>query len=161
MFRACYAAGTGTLECVIDRDDLGSWLDGPRLSAPDGYWPGKNLGLPEHGRGSIAPLGRRVLGVLLDWTMCYAIAAFLFDAHPLAILAIFAVENLVLVSTLGMTVGHWAFGVRVMNLAGRAPGPLAGLIRTALLLPVVPALISNVDNRGFHDVAARTVIVRR
>lgn len=161
MLRACYTGRPGTLDSVIDRDDLGSWLDGPQFSTPAGYWPGKNLGLPESGSGSIAPLWRRFLGLMLDWGMCYAIAAFLFDAHPLAITAIFALENIVLVSTLGMTVGHWASGLRVMSLAGAAPGLRAGLVRTLLLVLVIPAIVSNVDNRGLHDVAARTVIVRR
>lgn len=146
---------------MINRDDIGSWLDGPQFSVPEGYWPGKNLGLPESGPGQVAPLWRRLLGLLLDWSLCYLIGAFLFDAHPLAILGIFAVENLILVSTLGFTIGHWVCGMRVMSLSGRAPGFVSGLIRIAVLLPVVPALVSNVDNRGLHDVAAKTVIVRR
>src|SRR5690606_19138278 len=88
-------------------------------------------------------------------------------------LAIFAVENLVLVSTLGTTVGHRLLGLQVLRLlpvpvdtpAGRTrvvgpPGFRAGLIRTVLLCLVVPALIPDADNRGLHDRAAGTVILR-
>lgn len=158
MFRP---ASAGTLDPVIDREDFGSWMDGPAPHVPDDYWPGKNLGLPESGPDSAAGLGRRILALLLDWGLCYLIALFLFDGHPLAITAVFAVENAVLVSTLGCTIGHRVLGMRVRRLDGRAPGFVAGPIRTVLLCLVIPAFITNVDGRGLHDLAAKTVIVRR
>ncbi|GAA4285605.1 RDD family protein [Brevibacterium daeguense] len=146
---------------VIDREDIGSWLHGPQFSVPEDYWPGKNLGLPESGPGSTAPLWRRLLGLCFDWGMSYVIALFLFAGHELAILAVFAVQHFVLVSTLGTTVGHRVFGIEVRRFDGSAPGFRAGFLRTVLLCLVIPALIFNVDRRGFHDVAGRTVIVRR
>jgi hypothetical protein len=41
---------------------------------PQGY-PGETLGLPEHGSGSLANMGRRLAALLVDWLMAYGIAA--------------------------------------------------------------------------------------
>lgn len=86
----------------------------------------------------------------------------LFDGAPMATLGIFAVENLVLVSTVGSTVGHRVLGLRVRTEGREALmiGFLAGAIRTVLLVLVVPAAIWDQDGRGMHDKAARTIIVR-
>lgn len=35
---------------------------------------GERLGLPEEGPGSVAPIGRRVGAIFLDWGMCALIA---------------------------------------------------------------------------------------
>jgi hypothetical protein len=39
-------------------------------------------------------------------------------------------------------------------------GLVAGLLRTVLLLLVVPPLVLDRDLRGLHDKAARTVVLR-
>ena len=40
-------------------------------------------------------------------------------------------------------------------------GPLPALVRTALLCLVLPAVVYDRDQRGLHDRAAATVLVRR
>ncbi|HLS40240.1 MAG TPA: RDD family protein [Ornithinicoccus sp.] len=149
------------------------------MSAQPGY-PGARLSLPEKGPGSVATFGRRLVAILVDWLLCQLIAYGVWHVEwgatggeSFVPLAIFAVENLVLVSTLGTTVGHRLLGLQVLRLlpvpvdtpAGRTrvvgpPGFRAGLIRTVLLCLVVPALIPDADNRGLHDRAAGTVILR-
>lgn len=143
-------------------------------------YPGERLGLPESGPGSVAAFPRRLVAVFVDWVLCLIIAFAVFSvplgaggSQSFVPLAVFAVENIVLVSTLGTTVGHRLLGIQVFRLApqpvqterGRtrlagAPGLRAGAIRTALLCLFIPALIPDSDSRGLHDKAAGTVIVR-
>jgi uncharacterized RDD family membrane protein YckC len=140
-------------------------------------YPGARLGLPEEGRGSVATFPRRLVAILIDWVLCTVIAYAVFglewgmtgaDASFLP-LAVFAVENVLLVSTLGTTIGHRLLGLQVLRLSeagsgGRrvagVPGPWRGTVRTALLCLAVPALVWDADSRGLHDKAAGTVIVR-
>lgn len=157
---------------MVDRKDIGSWLEGPgsRSGAPSAY-PGERLGMPREGTGSIARFGRRLVGVVIDWTACQLIAAALFDvplpfrgvatgSDTLILLAIFALENLLLLSTTGYTLGHRVVGLRVVSLDGRTPRPFQVLVRTALLCLFLPAMFWDKDGRSLHDKAAGTLIVR-
>lgn len=132
---------------------------------PEAVGPGHHgvrLGLPADGSGSMARLGRRVPALMIDWFAALAISWLLFDGDQWATLGVFAVENLVLVSTLGYTVGHRLLGIGVRRLDGRRPVGLASaFVRTALLCLVIPAVVWDGDGRGLHDRAAGTVIVRR
>ncbi|AXH95621.1 RDD family protein [Ornithinimicrobium avium] len=135
---------------------------------------GRPLELPETGVGSVAPFGRRLLALLVDWILCQLIATALFGMqwgqvggteafYPLLLLL---VENTVLVGTLGTTVGHRLLGVRVVDVhaasvaAGTPPTIGRSLVRAVLLCLFVPALIMDSHGRGLHDRAARTVVVR-
>lgn len=110
----------------------------------------------------MATLGRRVVALCIDWLLSMLISYLVFDAHSMATLGVFAVENLLLVSTLGYTVGHRVMGlqVRVLGGEGRMVGLWRGFVRTALLCLVIPAVVWDGDGRGMHDKAAGTVIVR-
>ena len=155
---------------MVDRKDIGSWLEGPGSRAPESAeYPGERLGLAREGAGSIGRVGRRLLGVLIDWTLCTLIAFGLFDV-PLPFtdtadggawitLAVFAVENLLLVGTLGFTIGHRVVGLQVRN-NGAAARPVQVLVRTVLLCLFLPAMFWDRDGRGLHDKAAGTVIAR-
>ena len=152
----------------MDRKDVASWLGGPGAVGgdPDDY-PGRRLGMPDRGPGSIARLGRRVVAILVDWAVCNVIAVG-FLGYQLGVgglssfkpLAVFVVMNLLLVGTLGSTLGHRLLGLRVARLHGAGTGPLPALIRTILLALVIPAVIWDRDTRGFHDKLAGTVLVR-
>ncbi len=153
---------------MVDRKDIGSWLEGPGSRAGDpAAYPGEQLGMPREGAGSVGRFGRRLLGVLIDWTLCQLIAFALFDVrlgeagpNSFAPLAIFAVENLLLVSTLGYTIGHRVVGLQVRRLGGLPVTPVQAVVRTALLCLFLPAMFWDKDSRGLHDKAAGTVIVR-
>ncbi len=157
---------------MVDRKDIGSWLEGPgaRTGTSSAY-PGERLGLPREGAGSLGRVGRRVVGVLIDWTLCQLIARALFGVPlPFAgvatggqsatILGLFALENLLLVGTLGSTLGHRVVGLHVRSMDGRAARPLQTLVRTVLLCLFLPAMFWDRDGRGLHDKAAGTLIVR-
>src|SRR5690625_2550293 len=126
-----------------------------------GQWPGGRLGLPETGPGSLGRLGRRIGALWIDWLLALAISAGFFSNEPIITLAIFAVENLLLVSTLGFTIGHRIFGMRVVRLDSTPMvGIFRGLVRTLLLCLVIPAVVWDSDGRGLHDRLAGTLLVR-
>lgn len=143
---------------MIDRKDVGSWLSGPSGSVQQ--WPGQRLGAPESGSGSVARLGRRILALFIDWTLANLIAQFVFGGDPWAILALFALEQFVLVATLGYTIGHRVVGARVSKLNGASVGVLAALVRAVLLSLVIPAVVFDADQRGLHDRAMGTILRR-
>ena len=123
--------------------------------------------MPEHGPGSLAPFGRRLVAVLVDWLVCIVIAAGFLHYRlgegglaPFKPLAVFVLMNLLLVGTLGSTIGHRLLGLRVVRLGGASAGPLLAVIRTVLLALVIPAVIWDRDTRGLHDKIAGTVLVR-
>lgn len=155
---------------MVDRKDIGSWLEGPGSRSGASGSPGARLGLPEAGPGSIGRFGRRLVAALIDWALCTLIAYALFDvplpftelagARSYIVLAVFAVENLLLVGTIGHTLGHRAVGLHVLAQSGSAASPLQVLVRTALLCLFLPAMFWDRDGRGLHDKAAGTIIVR-
>ncbi len=130
----------------------------PDASVESSY-PGERLGLPAEGPGSIARLGRRVGALFIDYGAAYLISGF-FAWDPLAILALFAAIQLVFLPTIQGSPGHRIFGLRIMRVDGAWVGLWRPVIRTALLIIVIPAVIWDTDQRGLHDKAAGTVLVR-
>ena len=133
-----------------------------------GEYAGQSLGLPETGPGSIARFGRRLVAIFIDWSMCQLIAYLLFKVElghggpgSFVPLAIFAVENILLLPTVGSTVGQRILGVGLMSVNGRPASIVQVLLRTLLLCLAIPALIWDRNSRGLHDKAAATVLVRR
>ncbi|MEW1951527.1 RDD family protein [Pseudarthrobacter sp902506025] len=145
---------------MVDRKDIGSWLTGPDTSGISKY-PGERLGLPESGPGSIARAGRRIVAIMIDWGIALLISNFAFGGDPWATLAVFAIEQTLLVGTLGYSIGHRIMGIAVIKPGGGTPGPLAGLVRAVLLCLVIPAVIFDPDQRGLHDKAMNTLLIRR
>ncbi|WP_125610889.1 RDD family protein [Specibacter cremeus] len=145
---------------MVDRKDLGSWLEGPDTSNISKY-PGERLGLPETGPGSLARAGRRILAICIDWGLCYLIAYAFLGANSMAVLGLFLVEQMVLVGTLGYSVGHRIAGIRVVRADGGPAGLLAGVVRAVLLCLFIPAVITDADHRGLHDKAMNTMLIRR
>ena len=173
---------------MVERRDLGSWLGGPSAEPA----PAGGSGLPTEGRGAVAGFGRRLVALVVDWVACLMVSSVFFrdpsssvpltNGSPWATLAIFAVENVLLVGTLGHTLGHRLLGLRVRRLVvgqgseadvpdertgsvlpddGRAPGLARAALRTALLLLVVPPAVQDGLGRGLHDRLAGTAIVNR
>lgn len=126
-----------------------------------GQWPGEQLGLPREGRGSLARLGRRIGALWIDWLVALAISAGFFNNEPMITLAVFALQNVLLISTVGYTIGHRIFGMRVVRLdSSPYVGVGRGLFRAVLLCLVIPAVVWDSDGRGLHDRLAGTVLIR-
>ncbi|MCA6095277.1 RDD family protein [Streptomyces sp. SCA3-4] len=152
-----------------NRQAIGSWLSGPRAAAEDmgiefGH-RGERLGLPESGPGAVAPIGRRIGALVVDWALCMLIAyGFLAAGDPQRAgnwaLLIFLLLSLLTVGTIGCTPGKRLLGLRVIGEDGARLSLPRVLLRSVLLLLVVPAVVWDRDTRGLHDRLARAVQVR-
>ncbi|WP_350346742.1 RDD family protein [Agromyces sp. G08B096] len=127
-------------------------------------WPGERLGLPASGRGSVARVGRRLGALAIDYGLAIVIAL-LFAPYQSAVhtwitLGLFALMQIVFIPTIGGSVGHRLLGMHVVPIAGGWVGLWRPVVRTLLLVIVVPALVWDSDQRGFHDKVAGTVLIR-
>ena len=135
-----------------------------QLTAPPGTakstaYPGQRFGLPERGPGSVASMPRRLLALLIDWLLSMLIAYWLTRSQFWTI-AVFTVEVYVLTATTGFTVGKRLVGIRTVRVNGGLIGFWWALVRTAILLTVVPPLLTDRDLRGLHDRASDTMVIR-
>ena len=131
-------------------------------------YPGKKLGLPETGYRSVGRVGRRIVALLLDWAIAYIIALLWLGLPQLtqpglgqfAILGIFVALQIVSIPVLGGSIGHRVLGLAVTRIRGGWVGVWRPIVRSLLLGIVIPALVWDADQRGFHDKIAGTVLVR-
>src|SRR5690554_3208725 len=116
---------------MASREDLGSWLEGtPGGQRPDAA---SRLGIPADGAGSMASVLRRAVALVIDWVACLLISTAFFPSDavdgallagdPWVTLLIFAVSTVVLVGTIGNTLGHRLLGLRVRRLDTPAGAP--------------------------------------
>lgn len=122
-------------------------------------YPGEKFGLPEHGPRSVAGMGRRLLALLIDWLASTAVALAIFRSAGWT-LVVFSVEVWLLTALTGFTLGKRVLGIRVARLDGRPVGFGWALVRTILLITVIPPLVTDRDLRGLHDRAANTIVLR-
>ncbi|GGX16848.1 RDD family protein [Streptomyces noursei] len=126
---------------------------------------GQRLGLPEEGPGSIARFGRRFGALFIDWALCLLIAYGLLSGGKAQsasnwALLVFAVMSVLTVGTVGCTPGKRLLGLRVVAEGGGRITLPRVVLRTLLLVLVIPAVIWDRDGRGLHDRLARAVEVR-
>ncbi|PJN40900.1 RDD family protein [Streptomyces sp. CB02959] len=126
---------------------------------------GQQLGLPEEGPGSIARVGRRFGALFIDWALCLLIAYGLLSGGKAQsasnwALAVFAVLSVLTVGTVGCTPGKRLVGLRVVAEGGGRITLPRVVLRTLLLVLVIPAAIWDRDGRGLHDRLSRSVQVR-
>lgn len=148
-----------------------SWLSGPGPleSGPPQQYPGERLGLPEHGSGSLAQLGRRLAALLVDWLLAYGLAALgttlgLISPRLLssAVLLIWFALGVLAVRLFGFTPGQFALGLQVASVDERMHVGLGrAVVRGLLIALVIPALFVDVDGRGLQDRLTATAVVRR
>jgi uncharacterized RDD family membrane protein YckC len=136
-------------------------------------YPGKRFGLPMTGPGSVAPMGRRLIALIVDWLLCSLIVSsitghVLFgnaqDPHYFAAqygtLVLYTFEVYLLTAISGLTIGKRLLGIRAVRTNGANPGFKWAALRTLLLLFIIPACLTDRDMRGLHDRAADTIVVR-
>ncbi|WP_229841844.1 RDD family protein [Pseudolysinimonas yzui] len=136
------------------------------MSTPvDQRWPGERLGLPESGPRSIARPARRIAALAIDWALASVISLVFFSTGPwqtngFVTLGLFAGIQLLFLLLLNGGVGHLLLGMRVVPLDPGRLAPWRALVRTLLVCLFVPAVIWDADQRGLHDRAAGTLLVR-
>ncbi|MFC4244458.1 RDD family protein [Gryllotalpicola reticulitermitis] len=124
-------------------------------------FPGERLGLPESGHRSVGRFGRRIVALFIDWAIASAIS-WLITRHygGWTVYPIFAALQILAIWALGGSIGHRIVGLRLSALPGSKPALWRPVVRSILLAVVVPALVWDSDQRGFHDKVAGTVLVR-
>jgi len=134
-------------------------------------YPGERLGLPQSGPGSIARPGRRIGALVIDYFAATIIAVGFLGYDPLALpteagltqfapMLVFAVLQIVFLPTANGSPGHRMLGMRVVRMDGAWVGFWRPIVRTLLLVFVIPAVIWDTDQRGLHDKLASTVLLR-
>lgn len=178
---ACYGRVNCFGEGFGGADAGESWQRTAQVGSTRGYdWrvSSSDVPVPVPDAPARPGIGRRLVGIGIDWTLSLVISSAFFantalaaSAGPLervflvgnslATLVIWAVQHLLLVSTLGTTIGHRIVGAKVVREDGSSPvGLLGGAIRTVTLVLVIPALFTDEDGRGYHDRAAHTRLIR-
>ncbi len=124
---------------------------------------GASLGLPESGPGSLASFGTRVLAYLVDAVIAALVAA-LFTAPDLPrtwSLLSFGLIYVVTLVAFGQTPGMRLLGLRLAHPAeGQRLALWRAVVRTVLLVLLIPALVVDADGRGLHDRLTDTAVVR-
>lgn len=154
----------------VDRKDIGSWLSGPRIDpgtdAPSAY-PGERLGLPQQGKGSATPWGRRIGALFIDWLIVLGITLAIVgppqpgdDTFGLASLGVLVVMYVVLLMTARSTIGMWLLGLAVWPVGSQHLSFVRVVLRSVLLALVIPAVVYDRDRRGLHDKAGATIVIR-
>lgn len=121
-----------------------------------------HVDLPEQGPGSLAPVGRRLLGFLIDIALSFLVAsAFTAPSLPRNVsLVVFGLEYCFFSALLGQTPGMFITRIRIARVDRVARlGVVRAVIRTILLMLLVPALIWDRDYRGLHDKYSQSAIV--
>lgn len=110
--------------------------------------------------------GRRMLGLLIDWGMSYAIAVGFFSeigdfSTGTVILIIYFTQYLVFASLGGATPGHRIVGLKIVRFSdGQMPTPLQALIRSVLLVVIVTAITFDQNGRGVNERLSDTVLIK-
>lgn len=157
-----------------DRASQPVWLEGPQV--PGQYedptdlspYPGKLLGLPESGRGSVASLSARLLALLIDWMLCWGIAALIasrtdaLGGVPTLTLIVWILWRIITVWLFAQSPGHAIMGIGVARVddPDKRVGLLRATVRTLLTVFLFPPIIQDTDGRGMHDRATGTAVIR-
>lgn len=158
------------------RDVAGSWLSGPTSgSGPEQKFKGENLGLPESGPGSMAPLGVRFGALVIDWFLAYGLVAAIVSVggpgalggdslaavSSWAVPLVWGVLGVVCVWLFAQTPGQAVLGIGTARVdAEERVGFVRSLVRVVFIFFLLPPLIQDEDGRGMHDRATGTALIR-
>lgn len=133
-------------------------------------YPGQGLGLPESGPQSIARFGRRLIAIVVDWAISVLVVMLITGSSYLDlassaegqfyILGMFVFLQTFGIWAIGGSIGHRMFKMYLVNASGGSLNWWRPLVRSLLLALVIPAIIWDADQRGFHDKIAGTILLR-
>jgi uncharacterized RDD family membrane protein YckC len=113
-----------------------------------------------------ASLPRRFLALLVDWILCLLIASLLASPNSVPIIPslVLILEYTLFVGFFGQTPGMFLARIRCVSvLPGRAGYPIGAAraaLRALLLALAIPALLMDQEQRGLHDKAAGSRMIR-
>lgn len=133
-------------------------------------YPGEGLGLPENGPQSIARFGRRLIALSVDWASSILVVMLITGLSyldlassadgQLYILGMFVFLQTFGIWAMGGSIGHRLFKMYLVNASGGSLNWWRPIVRSLLLALVIPALMWDSDQRGFHDKIAGTILLR-
>ena len=141
----------------------------PGATPPPGVGiPGQRLGLPALGPGSVAGWGRRIAALFIDWFAASLVVLIIARGTdpwtPGSLAQLWPLVAWLVIVTVatglsGASPAQHLLNLRVIRLDRRPVGLWNGFVRTVLIALVVPPIVADVDRRGWHDLAAGTIVV--
>ena len=128
------------------------------------------MGLPESGPQSVGRVGRRFVAITVDWIISALVLMLISGrdyltisstaAGQLQLLGVFVALQILSIWAIGGSMGHRLLGLYVVNVRGGSLTWWRPIARSVLLALVVPALVWDSDQRGFHDKIAGTLLLK-
>jgi len=119
---------------------------------------------PEEGENQGFPLPmasnwRKAQAITIDWIGSLFVAALLLDRSWT--LLIFFLQVVIMTALTGASAGQRLRGIRIIDVNTlQNIAPLGALIRTILIMLVIPAVVQTKQGRGLHDLATKSAAVR-
>ena len=105
------------------------------------------------------------MALCIDWAVSLLVVSALLDRREgvalLAPLAVLFVQLTLLTWLLGASFGQRLVGVAVVRLDRRPLGLPRAALRSLLICLAIPPLVFDQDQRGLHDLAVGTAVLRR
>jgi uncharacterized RDD family membrane protein YckC len=118
--------------------------------------------------GHVAGFGRRLVALVIDWLAATGVSLLVFRdvaygsvESSFAVLALFALEVIVLTWLMGASFGQRLLGLGVVRTDGTRLTLGRAALRTLLLCLVIPAVVVDPLGRGLHDRAVDSVVITR
>jgi uncharacterized RDD family membrane protein YckC len=110
--------------------------------------------------------GKRILALIFDWVAAILVVQVIpngpdygTQSNSLLTLLVFAIEVTLFTWMMGSSFGQRIVGIRVRDLVKDSnPTLVQSLIRTLLIVLLVPPLLADAEGRGLHDRIAKTKI---
>lgn len=159
MFLSCYMVAGARQGTRYLPDTLGYMPVDPSVNTT----PGTGAATADPVR---AGLGRRFGALFVDWIACLLISGFFADprTNPVAAPLVLVLEYTFFAGFFGQTPGMWLARIRCVSVLpgreGRVIGAPRAALRGLLLALAVPPLLMDHDQRGLHDKAAGSRMVR-
>jgi uncharacterized RDD family membrane protein YckC len=142
----------------------------PKRARPDGPFPGRRYDLPAVGPGSVAPLGRRLVALIVDCVLATLITTLFVRPSGLTpdhvqnlnywSLLTWFLTTVVGTGFFGATPGMLLSRIQVARVDGGSMLlPLRAAVRAVLVALIIPAVVWDGDRRGLHDRAAGTIVL--
>lgn len=107
----------------------------------------------------IASNWRKAQAITIDWIGSLFVATLLLESSWTLFFFFFQVA--ILTALTGSSAGQRLRGIRIIDVNTlQNIAPLGALIRTFLILLVIPAVVQNKEGRGLHDLATKSAAVR-
>lgn len=135
----------------------------------DDQYPGESLGLPEKGRGSLATWNARLAALVIDWAACLILSQLIFgdavlhgfDGRRFGPMGLYFLEKTVLTALTSGSFGQLICRIAVVRLDHQPIGWLRSVLRAAMKVLVLPAVVIGAERRALDDLALGTVVINR